>query len=181
MPELADVFRRWAEAYQALHGAVMPPSHRRAISDIATCRTAARGGHLWRCAACNQGSAGLAWMKVPPEIRWALCSGASCSIATGGGNTKGKGKKPTKTPNTVPQIAPRRNTSSERKARGENAPAPEATDAAVGGALSVSEFIDVMSRTQEIAGAWPRSARAAPLVCEGQDQPPPEPQLLNRP
>jgi hypothetical protein len=54
MPELADVFRRWAEAYQALHGAVMPPSHRRAISDIATCRTAARGGHLWRCAACNQ-------------------------------------------------------------------------------------------------------------------------------
>jgi hypothetical protein len=54
MPELAEVFRRWAEAYQALHGAAMPPSHRRAISDITTCRTAARGGHLWRCAACNQ-------------------------------------------------------------------------------------------------------------------------------
>lgn len=54
MPELAEVFRRWAGAYLALHGAAMPPSHRRAIADIVACRTEARGGHLWRCDACNR-------------------------------------------------------------------------------------------------------------------------------
>jgi hypothetical protein len=53
MPELADTFRRWADDYLALHGAAMLPSHRRAISDIISCRTEARGGHLWRCDACN--------------------------------------------------------------------------------------------------------------------------------
>lgn len=54
MPELADAFRRWADEYLALHGAAMLPSHRRAISDIISCRTEARGGHLWRCDACNR-------------------------------------------------------------------------------------------------------------------------------
>src|SRR5436190_10445772 len=54
MPELADTFRRWADDYLALHGATMLPSHRRAISDIISCRTEARGGHLWRCDACNR-------------------------------------------------------------------------------------------------------------------------------
>src|SRR3954447_343465 len=31
----------------------MPPSHRRAIEDILNCRTAALGGQVWRCEACN--------------------------------------------------------------------------------------------------------------------------------
>src|SRR3954470_19713828 len=53
MIEVADVFRRFAADYLAAHGASMPPSHRRAIEDILNCRTAALGGQVWRCAACN--------------------------------------------------------------------------------------------------------------------------------
>jgi hypothetical protein len=51
--ELADVFGRFAEAYLAAHGPAMPASHRRAIADIIACRTAALGGHLWRCDHCS--------------------------------------------------------------------------------------------------------------------------------
>jgi hypothetical protein len=53
MVELADVFGRFAGAYLRAHGAVMPPSHRRAIADIIACRTEALGGHLWRCENCG--------------------------------------------------------------------------------------------------------------------------------
>ena len=53
MIEVADVFRRFAADYLAAHGASMPPSHRRAIADILNCRTAALGGQVWRCEACN--------------------------------------------------------------------------------------------------------------------------------
>jgi len=51
--EVADVFRRFADAYLAAHGAAMLPSHRRAITDILACRTAALGGHLWQCDHCS--------------------------------------------------------------------------------------------------------------------------------
>jgi hypothetical protein len=51
--EIAEVFRRFADDYQAVHGASMPPSHRRAITDILACRTEALGGHLWRCDQCG--------------------------------------------------------------------------------------------------------------------------------
>jgi hypothetical protein len=50
--EVAAVFRRFASAYLSAHGALMPSSHRRAIADIVACRTAAFGGHLWRCQSC---------------------------------------------------------------------------------------------------------------------------------
>jgi hypothetical protein len=53
MVELADVFGRFAGAYLEAHGPAMPPSHRRAIADIIACRTAALGGHLWRCDHCH--------------------------------------------------------------------------------------------------------------------------------
>src|SRR3954462_2690860 len=53
MIEVADVFRRFAADYLSAHGALMPPSHRRAIEDILNCRTAALGGQVWRCEACN--------------------------------------------------------------------------------------------------------------------------------
>ena len=52
MIEVADVFRHFADAYLAAHGAAMLPSHRRAIADILACRTAALGGHLWQCDHC---------------------------------------------------------------------------------------------------------------------------------
>jgi hypothetical protein len=53
MIELAEVFRRFAADYLSVHGASMLPSHRRATEDILACRTAALGGQLWRCEACN--------------------------------------------------------------------------------------------------------------------------------
>ena len=53
MLEVADVFRRFAADYLSAHGASMLPSHRRAIEDILDCRTAALGGQVWRCEACN--------------------------------------------------------------------------------------------------------------------------------
>jgi len=53
MIEVAAVFRRFAADYLSAHGASMLPSHRRAIEDILNCRTAALGGQLWRCEACN--------------------------------------------------------------------------------------------------------------------------------
>ena len=53
MIEVADVFRRFADDYLSAHGASMLPSHRRAIADIQACRTAALGGHLWRCQQCS--------------------------------------------------------------------------------------------------------------------------------
>jgi hypothetical protein len=53
MIEVADVFRRFAADYLSAHGALMLPSHRRAIEDILDCRTAALGGQVWRCDACG--------------------------------------------------------------------------------------------------------------------------------
>jgi hypothetical protein len=53
MVELADVFGRFAGPYLEAYGPAMPPSHRRAIADILACRTAALGGHLWRCDHCQ--------------------------------------------------------------------------------------------------------------------------------
>ena len=53
MIEIAEVFRRFAADYLSAHGASMLPSHRRAIDDILDCRTAALGGQVWRCEACN--------------------------------------------------------------------------------------------------------------------------------
>jgi Transposase zinc-binding domain len=53
MLEVAEVFRRFAADYLSAHGASMLPSHRRAIDDILDCRTAALGGQVWHCEACN--------------------------------------------------------------------------------------------------------------------------------
>ena len=53
MIEVADVFRRFAADYLSAYGASMLPSHRRAIEDILDCRTAALGGQVWHCEACN--------------------------------------------------------------------------------------------------------------------------------
>jgi hypothetical protein len=51
--EIAEVFRRFAGADQAAHGASMLPSQQRAITDILACRTEVLGGHLWRCDQCR--------------------------------------------------------------------------------------------------------------------------------
>ena len=53
MIEVADVFRQFADDYLTAHGAMMLPSHRRAITDILACRTEALGGQLWCCDHCS--------------------------------------------------------------------------------------------------------------------------------
>src|SRR6266545_3543253 len=56
MLEVADIFRLHGPAYREKFGNRMLPSHRRAMQDIATCRTASLGGQLYYCAQCQEQS-----------------------------------------------------------------------------------------------------------------------------
>jgi hypothetical protein len=51
--EVADVFRRYGEAYRHEHGASLSTAQRRAMTAIEVCRTAALGGHLEQCDHCG--------------------------------------------------------------------------------------------------------------------------------
>lgn len=51
--EVADVFRRYGEAYRQQHGASMSVAQWRVMSAIEVCRTAVLGGHLERCDQCG--------------------------------------------------------------------------------------------------------------------------------
>lgn len=51
--EVADVFRRYGEAYRQQHGASMSMAQRRVMTAIEVCRTAVLGGHLERCNQCG--------------------------------------------------------------------------------------------------------------------------------
>lgn len=53
MPEMAEVFRTFGPAYLERFGERMPPSHRRALSDLVACRTEVMGGHLAQCDCCG--------------------------------------------------------------------------------------------------------------------------------
>jgi Putative transposase/Transposase zinc-binding domain len=53
-PEVADVFRRYGEAYREQDGASLSTAQRRAMSAIELCRTAALGGHVERCDSCGR-------------------------------------------------------------------------------------------------------------------------------
>lgn len=53
MPTVADVFRRYGDAYGADAGAVCLPAQRRVMTALARCRTAALGGHVERCDQCG--------------------------------------------------------------------------------------------------------------------------------
>ena len=50
---MADVFRRYGEAYRQQHGASLSVAQRRVMTAIEVCRTAALGGHLERCDQCG--------------------------------------------------------------------------------------------------------------------------------
>ena len=52
-PEVADVFRRYGEAYRQEHAASLSTNQRRAMSAIELCRTAALGGHVEQCDSCG--------------------------------------------------------------------------------------------------------------------------------
>ena len=51
--EVADVFRRYGDAYREQHGASMSTMQRRVMTAIEVCRTAVLGGHLERCDECG--------------------------------------------------------------------------------------------------------------------------------
>jgi Putative transposase/Transposase zinc-binding domain len=51
--EVADVFRRYGEAYREQHGASMSTGQRRVMTAIEVCRTATLGGHMERCDECG--------------------------------------------------------------------------------------------------------------------------------
>src|SRR3984885_4596780 len=51
--EVADVLRRYGEAYRDRHGASMSTAQRRAMTAIEVCRTAALGGQIEQCDQCG--------------------------------------------------------------------------------------------------------------------------------
>jgi len=51
--EVADVLRRYGEAYREQHAASLSTAQRRVMSAIELCRTAALGGHLEQCDQCQ--------------------------------------------------------------------------------------------------------------------------------
>ena len=52
-PTVADVFRRYGEAYRVAVGSALSTAHRRVMTDIERCRTAALGGHVEQCDRCG--------------------------------------------------------------------------------------------------------------------------------
>ena len=54
MGEVADIFRLHGARYLERFGKNMLPSHRRALRDLCTCRTAALGGQLYVCDHCGR-------------------------------------------------------------------------------------------------------------------------------
>ena len=52
--EVADVFRRYGEAYRDKHGASMSTAQRRVMTAVEGCRTAALGGPVEECDACGR-------------------------------------------------------------------------------------------------------------------------------
>jgi len=53
--EVADVFRRYGDAYRRTHGWRLSAAQRRVLRELAACRTAAMGGHVNRCGHCGHG------------------------------------------------------------------------------------------------------------------------------
>ena len=51
--EVADIFRRYGEAYRDQHGASMSTAQRRVMTAIEVCRTAALGGQIEQCDECG--------------------------------------------------------------------------------------------------------------------------------
>ena len=54
MLELADIFKTYGDAYRTRYGDRMLPSHQKTMADIAHCRTAALGGEVYYCQACDE-------------------------------------------------------------------------------------------------------------------------------
>lgn len=53
-PEVADIFRRYGEAWSLQHGSSLSTAQRAAMSAIERCRTAVLGGHVEQCDRCGE-------------------------------------------------------------------------------------------------------------------------------
>ena len=51
--EVAEVIRSCRDAFLQRYGASLTPEQRRALDDLAACRTAALGGHVLECPECG--------------------------------------------------------------------------------------------------------------------------------
>ncbi|TSD82735.1 IS91 family transposase, partial [Mycobacterium sp. KBS0706] len=51
--ELAEVFRRYGDAYRRVHDGHLGRVERRVMSAVELCRTAALGGHVEHCQKCG--------------------------------------------------------------------------------------------------------------------------------
>jgi Transposase zinc-binding domain len=51
--EVADIFRRYGQAYRQKHAASLSIAQRRVMTAIEVCRTAVLGGHLEQCERCG--------------------------------------------------------------------------------------------------------------------------------
>ena len=51
--EVADIFRRYGDAYRQQAGGLLLTAQRRVMTAIETCRTAVLGGHVEQCDACG--------------------------------------------------------------------------------------------------------------------------------
>ena len=52
--EVADIFRRYGDTYRDAAGSSLSTTHRRVMTAIETCRTAALGGHVEPCDTCGE-------------------------------------------------------------------------------------------------------------------------------
>ena len=65
--EVADVLRRYGEAYRATHGTSSSSGQARVMRAIETCRTAALGAHVEQCDTCDH-----------PRISYNSCANRHC-------------------------------------------------------------------------------------------------------
>jgi len=72
MVDLAEIIGRHGEAYFARFGGQILPSHRRALRDLAACRTAKLGGRLFACDACGH-----------EHYAYHSCNNRSCPTCSG--------------------------------------------------------------------------------------------------
>ena len=69
---LGEIFRQYGKAYLEKYGKTMLPSHKRAVNDLAKCRTPAMGTVHWFCEKCRQ-----------DHFSYAPCRNRSCPACQG--------------------------------------------------------------------------------------------------
>ena len=76
---VADVFREHGHAFLEQYGDTLSPERRRALRDIAACRTAALGGHVEACDQCGHQRIAYILGPVRSGTNWRqLGTGINC-------------------------------------------------------------------------------------------------------